>query len=512
MSSSYPLTPAELKLRMDLGTDGDTGNEAHAKLDRLKADTNNILTDTADMQPRLIDVESDIAALQGDVTAGFGDVSTILSEVQNAMYGLSAIHDDLAVVDGVADSILAELGSNVNGSVALDIAAVQTAVDANQVDLNAIIAELGDNVNGSVALDIAAVQTAVDNIQNNTRTTVALTQELEKPASNQAYYKIVLANYDSAGNMEAPDAPGVTVTVEAADGTDRSGNLYEDEGSTALTNDLMVNDSTGVYSAYYQVDATDPANEQLIFEFTVTENAVARKIYRTARVVEEVSSTFTAADRTKLGDIYDDTDELQQDWANGGRLDTILDTIAADVVTVDGVVDAIKVDTTDILQDLDDVKVKDTGSAGYDADEMSLEALAEKIDSLQNESSSLQMVRATGNTGTAFGTGQTRTVNLTLPTGITAVNVKELRVVPTTQTCTNFTVEVGEDSSFNNILLKYERGRPSRGDLKLAIDLLFLNQDGPPANNIVYVRVTNVADTSTSVFNVELRGLELVAP
>ena len=55
---------------------------------------------------------------------------------------------------------------------------------------------------------------------------------------------------------------------------------------------------------------------------------------------------------TNIDSILADTNELQTDWANGGRLDNILDARAsqASVDTVDTVVDAIKV-TTDKLDD-----------------------------------------------------------------------------------------------------------------------------------------------------------------
>ena len=53
---------------------------------------------------------------------------------------------------------------------------------------------------------------------------------------------------------------------------------------------------------------------------------------------------------TEIAAILADTNELQTDWANGGRLDLILDARAsqASVDTIDGVVDAILVDTAEI--------------------------------------------------------------------------------------------------------------------------------------------------------------------
>lgn len=53
---------------------------------------------------------------------------------------------------------------------------------------------------------------------------------------------------------------------------------------------------------------------------------------------------------TEIAAILADTNELQTDWANGGRLDLILDARASQssVDTIDGIVDSILVDTTEI--------------------------------------------------------------------------------------------------------------------------------------------------------------------
>ena len=63
----------------------------------------------------------------------------------------------------------------------------------------------------------------------------------------------------------------------------------------------------------------------------------------------EVASILAAVD-TEVAAILADTDELQKDWANGGRLDLILDARAsqASVDTIDNNVDAILIDTAEI--------------------------------------------------------------------------------------------------------------------------------------------------------------------
>jgi len=59
------------------------------------------------------------------------------------------------------------------------------------------------------------------------------------------------------------------------------------------------------------------------------------------------SASYTAPDNANIALIVADTNELQIDWANGGRLDLILDARAsqASLDVVDGIVDSILVDT-----------------------------------------------------------------------------------------------------------------------------------------------------------------------
>jgi hypothetical protein len=61
-------------------------------------------------------------------------------------------------------------------------------------------------------------------------------------------------------------------------------------------------------------------------------------------------SADMAAIKAETATILADTNELQTDWANGGRLDNILDARAsqASVDTIDGIVDSILVDTAEI--------------------------------------------------------------------------------------------------------------------------------------------------------------------
>jgi len=55
-----------------------------------------------------------------------------------------------------------------------------------------------------------------------------------------------------------------------------------------------------------------------------------------SRTLTAFGFTVTTANAADVTAILEDTNELQTDWANGGRLDLIIDTVAADVAGLDG--------------------------------------------------------------------------------------------------------------------------------------------------------------------------------
>lgn len=90
-----------------------------------------------------------------------------------------------------------------------------------------------------------------------------------------------------------------------------------------------------------------PATVQVYPSFPQTGDSFARL---GAPAGASVSADIAAV-KSETASIVADTNELQTDWANGGRLDLILDARASQtsVDTIDGIVDAILVDTgTDI--------------------------------------------------------------------------------------------------------------------------------------------------------------------
>jgi len=101
-----------------------------------------------------------------------------------------------------------------------------------------------------------------------------------------------------------------------------------DHGRWIKTTGWAIPDANAVYSIQFQVtnpDGTWYAQGDDIYVNSATEPPTA------AAVRAEIDSNST-----QLAAIVADTNELQADWHNAGRLDAILDIIAADVVNLDG--------------------------------------------------------------------------------------------------------------------------------------------------------------------------------
>ena len=165
----------------------------------------------------------------------------------------------------------------------------------------------------------------------------------------------------------------------------------------------------------------------------------------------------------------------------------------------------IEVDTQDLQASVKLIESKD-GGLTFDRATDSLEALSEVLAGLVASSTSLKLLQAKKASG-AIAQGANELVTLSTAQGVSSPYnlIKEIRVVPTTNTCTDFTVEIFEDSAATLSLMRYTGATSTSGDLRLAQELVFINQNSTPNNNI-YVKITNVADTTTSIFNVEVRG------
>ncbi len=182
---------------------------------------------------------------------------------------------------------------------------------------------------GNLPTDVAANLTAIQAVQNNTRTTIGLPAVMERPDTGVLRFKIYLSNYDSEGNMEAPDS-APTVAVSNQDGTDRSGNLQRP--ATHADQATMVQISAGRYWIEYEMADTH-AIEALNFTFTIVEGAVTRYADRGAMVVDTTAVDFTGGDRTILTDLSTRASEARLAELDAANLPSDLATILAAIST-----------------------------------------------------------------------------------------------------------------------------------------------------------------------------------
>ena len=504
----YPLTPTDLRLKKDLGHD-ESGAllTAHTKLDNLKATTDATLNDTADMQPKLglpvTTISGDVAVIDANVDSIKVTVEDSNTRINDGTHGLAVlrarediiegkidvIDNELEIVDGNVDDIEARLGVPTSGTVATHVENIEFLIGAPTY--------------GDVSADIANVESKINQIQNNTRTTIAMSQEMEIPLTGSSYYKLSLNNYDTAGNMEDPDsAPTVSVV-----NTDSNGNLDANlgiwDGSTFTAGVTMAKESDGRYYIYYQVSSADP-QIQVLFNFLIIENTTTRYIDRTAKVVDEIHNYFTVADRTTINDSNVKVTDVQTKVGtpthttlsgDHDALETLGDNIETKVDIVDANVDNVK----DVL--LPEMRTTTTGT--FDRDTMSLEAISAELD-ITHAEARLSLFRASKTSG-SIAIGASETVLLDEASGVTSPRflVKELRVIPTTA-CNKYTVELYEDASLNDLLVKIEDWNyVVDGDLRLMLDLAFFSST---STKNVYVRVTNDSNAAIT-FDVELRAV-----
>lgn len=460
-------------------------------------------------------LSADIANIDSDLVAHDSAIKLLLGTPAGASVSADILDLKTSVMADT-DDLQAKLGTPAGASVSADIAAAKSAIDGVSTQVSGVASTLADSTYGLSALDadLNEVLSRVSQIQNNTRTTVALLEQMEMPVVGQdIYYRIQLNNYDNVGNMEDPNVAPV-VSVKNFEGVDRSANLVDDSHVASTS---MVKDSDGQYHIFYKVSAvvgSEHALEGLVFSFSLTEGdpAVTRVSDRVARVVEEVSSSFNTTDRSNLNDVLADTSDIQPKIGTPatGTLSGDIAAVKSDVEAGNTVVAQVAEDTQSILASLQETKNIGAGNT-FDPATDSLEAIRNFIEANINTPKNSKIVVAKKQSS-AVAQGSSVVVALGLADGVNSsyINIKEVRAVPTTLTSTDFTVEVFEDSACTIPLLRYMNADASKEDLRLAIDLVFSNQDAPVAP-AVYVKITDNTDSGSSIFDVEVRGVALQA-
>lgn len=175
--------------------------------------------------------------------------------------------------------------SDMRGTDGAAIASVWTPTRATYVD--------------NLSAGAVATQASVDTLTNAVRNQVAVPSQYQLPASGSERFKVIVLTFDSIGNLNDPDSNTITLSVENAVGTSRSGNLYNASSAGAATT-TMVRVGPGQYTLWYEIDAAD-AEEQLNWLASYAENAQAMLgVGSTTTVAIASGGGFNSADRTKL--------------------------------------------------------------------------------------------------------------------------------------------------------------------------------------------------------------------
>lgn len=221
--------------------------------------------------------------------AAFGAMTVTITELENGWYSipLSTSHSDTLGI----------------------LTIVFTNAGAKQVNLQfRVEAKLIDDLNDVAATDIVsggAIDTtggAVDNV-----TLVATTT----------------ANSDMRGTDNVP--------VASVTGTSDSGGL------NTMVDAARTEIDTHWVGSYIRFGAGGSANNIGVTRMIDTFTAATDTIRFNPDVLTAITTeTYEILPAANIDDILADTNELQADWTNAGRLDVILDIIAADVVNIDG--------------------------------------------------------------------------------------------------------------------------------------------------------------------------------
>ncbi len=307
-----------------LYTAAQTLDELDAVADAIKAKTDNLPADPADQSAVEAAITAAHATTDGKINAVDDYVDTEIAaikavtdkldtalELDEAVYRFTANALELAPVDGAAPTA----------------AAIRAEIDANSTQLAAIKTKTdGLNFTGTdvkATLDGETVTVGTNNDKTGYALTVAY--DAAKTAASQASVNTIDGIVDAILEDTGTTLPGTLTTM--------SGYIDTEVAAIKAKTDNL---------------PSDPADQSA------------------------VEAAITAAHSTtngKIDAILADTNELQTDWKNGGRLDLLIDgiledtgttlpatltTIEGKVDTVDGIVDSILADTNELQTDWHD--------------------------------------------------------------------------------------------------------------------------------------------------------------
>jgi len=262
-------------------------------------------------------VAANVTQISGDATAadnaeaffdgtGYAGTNNVIPTV-TTLTNLPAITTDWLTGTGVAASAVTKIQaglSTYNGSDTSGTATLLTRLSATR-------AGYLDNLN-TVGIVASQADVLAINQSASRRIVLSALQQFELPETGSITFTIELRTYDGDGAaINADSDPSLTATGTIT-------------GSLSGQLGVVSNPTTGTYRWSYTVEDTDNI-EQIRFDASATIGGDIFTITHYAQTCNFVSTTWTTTDAANLAAILADTNELQTDWANGGRLDLILD-------------------------------------------------------------------------------------------------------------------------------------------------------------------------------------------
>ena len=287
----------------------------------IETDVTTTLADTADMQPRVVAIEGDTNEIQGklptDNIMGSAVLTSKDDEIDAILVDTNEIQGKLPTDNIMGSAVLTSKDDEIDAILVDTGTTIPAQLTTHDTDIKALI---GTPVS-DVSTDIASNLTAITSIQNNTRFTSAIPEQMQKPDSSNRAFRWTGNLYDTDGNMEDPANNEILVRVLQADGTAITANLYKEQALTNALDDAtdqvnfptgdgwraMERLGTGQYDLFYKV-ASDETEEALTVEFGWDEASVIMSQYRST----EVSDTKGDIEdiQTKVDAMYIKTDAV----------------------------------------------------------------------------------------------------------------------------------------------------------------------------------------------------------
>ena len=224
----------------------------------------------------------------------------------------------LATIDGIVDAILVDTDATIPGL----LATIDSIVDAILVDTSTTLDTKLNDIQGSGFATSTDSLEALRNRGDAAWTGSAITSDTGTAQAGAAT-SITLRSGASAAN---DTYNGQVVYISAGTGAGQSRAISDYDGTTkvatVISNWATAPDNTSVYDIY-------PDD---ITEITSAPSAsdIADAVWNENTAGHTAAGSFGEQVKNDIDAILADTNELQSDWVDGGRLDTILDAVLVD--------------------------------------------------------------------------------------------------------------------------------------------------------------------------------------